>query len=189
MRSVVAALLLLVLAAVASPRVFADEPTWNWPAYRFVDGSTIALSLVIKLNGMNHYEAGLAGKVNNVSGICGELHYNSDVFFTPRARPGENASNVRASGFVAEPGVLRFSIYATPVSKLPQGSTADMAAAEFLFSFDRSNLQDGQFTWHNCQAAKYRDLETGTLCREKFDAINLAPIEIHNAANDWCLYE
>ena len=177
--------------------VSAEDLQWNAPLCDYRDRSSITVFLILKSYQYIYCEETYSGAekesynalLENVAGISGELLYDADNFSSPRIQPGEKATNVMATGFVVKPGVFRFTIYTSPVGRVPRGLSAEEAAAQFQFHHALNTAFDGEFTWRNCKAAKYKDETTGLRCREKFETMELAPVYVHNNVEDWCVYE
>ena len=176
---------------------FAEELLWNVPQCDYRDRASVTVYFILKsyqyIYAHNTYsnteKPAYEALLNNVSGISGEILYDANIFSSPRIQPGERATNVMATGFVVEPGVFRFTIYTSPVGRVPRGLSTEEAAAQFQFHHAPNVAFDGEFTWRNCKAAKYKDETTGLRCREKFEAMELAPVYVHNSVEDWCVYE
>jgi len=130
--------------------------------------------------------------LDNLGGISGEMHYDATVFHNPRIVPttdfGSAQPTRKACGMMIEPGVYRFTVYASPIESLIQ---TRLDVANFTFTFDDRDawLQVPKaFTFEDCEAAKR--IENGTTVRKVYtESIALAPIVIQNRADDWLLYE
>lgn len=122
---------------------------------------------------------------DDIGGISGDLHYDPSRLSCPRIEPAD--SGKFATGFLLEPGVYRFCIFASPMGDLITRYGANSYSpdtAHVYFEVNDSLAGPTQITFTAAKASK--------LNRESHGDITISPITLYlnyNAVNSWSLYE
>ena len=114
---------------------WAQATDWTVPYYELQQPKTLQLS--VRLNG-DQPGSDWRAKVENISAVSGEIHYDANIFCSPRIEPGPNWPNRQATGMEIEPGVYRFTIYTNPIEKIWYG----FDLAYISLSYEVKDIQD-----------------------------------------------